>query len=439
MASDLTRIGEKAKQEPELVFTSLYHHVTRRENLAACFQRMEPGKAPGVDGVTKEQYGQELESNLQDLEARLKRLGYRAQAVRRKWIPKPGSTKKRPLGIPCFEDQLVEMALKQVMEPIWEVDFLDCSYGYRPGRTAHQALDRLGKILQQKRINWVVEVDIRSFFDRVNQILLMKCLKQRIGDRRILRLVWRILKSGVMEDGLTQPSEDGTPQGGVLSPLLSNIYLHYALDQWFALTFQPKCRGEAHLFRFADDFVVCFQYRWEAEQFLRELKERLGQFHLETEDSKTKLVEFGRFAEPNARQRGKKPESFDFLGLTHYCGKTRYGVFKVKRKTSAKKFRAKLAEFTKWIREHRMKLRTGELLKRAKVRLRGHLQYYAITDNSAMCDSYRYQLTRLLFKWLNRRSQRKSYTWKRFLGALGWVKWPSVRILHRLDPFGKSA
>jgi len=199
-----------------LVFTSLYHHVTDRDNLNACFQRMKPDKAPGVDGVTKEQYEADLKANLQDLESRLKRLGYRPQPVRRKWIPKPGSTKKRPLGIPCFEDQLVEMSLKQVLEPIWEADFLDCSYGYRPGRTAHQALDRLGKVLQQKRINWVVEVDIRSFFDRVNQILLMRCLKQRVGDRRILRLIWRILKSGVMEDGLTQPSEDGTPQGGVL-------------------------------------------------------------------------------------------------------------------------------------------------------------------------------------------------------------------------------
>lgn len=439
MASNLTRIGEKAREEPELVFTSLYHHVTDRDNLNACFQRMEPDKAPGVDGVTKEQYEEDLEGNLQDLESRLKRLGYQPQPVRRKWIPKPGSTKKRPLGIPCFEDQLVEMSLKQVLEPIWEVDFLDCSYGYRPGRTAHQALDRLGKVVQQKWINWVVEVDIRSFFDRVNQILLMKCLKQRVGDRRILRLIWRILKSGVMEDGLTQPSEDGTPQGGVLSPLLSNIYLHYALDQWFTLAFLPTCRGEAHLFRFADDFVVCFQYRWEAERFLRELKERLATFHLETEDTKTKLVEFGRFAEGNARKRGKKPESFDFLGFTHYCGKTRHGVFKVKRKTSSKKFRAKLDEFTEWIRKKRMKLGTGELLKRAKARLQGHLQYYAITDNGPMCEAYRYQLTRLLFKWLNRRSQRKSYNWKRFLSALGWVRWPSVRILHRLDPFGKSA
>jgi RNA-directed DNA polymerase len=439
MASDLTRIGEKARQEPDLVFTSLYHHVSDRDNLHACFQRMERDKAPGVDGVTKEQYEEDLEGNLQDLESRLKRLGYRPQPVRRKRIPKPGSTKTRPLGIPCFEDQLVQRSLKQAVEPIWEADFLDCSYGYRPGRTAHQALDELGKTLQQKWINWVVEVDIRSFFDRVNQIVLMRCLKQRIGDRRILRVIWRILKSGVMEDGLTQPSEDGTPQGGVLSPLLSNIYLHYALDQWFRLVFQPTCRGEAHLFRYADDFVVCFQNRWEAERFLKELRERLARYHLETEDSKTKLVEFGRFAKANARKRGEKPGSFDFLGFTHYCGQTRHGVFKVKRKTSAKKFRAKLAEFTKWIREKRMKLGSGELLKRAKARLQGHLQYYAITDNSPMCEAYRYQFTRLLFKWLNRRSQRKSYNWKRFISALDWVRWPSVRVLHRLDPFGKSA
>src|SRR5258708_645974 len=246
MTRDLTRIGERARQESKERFTSIYHYVTDLEHLRASYEALEGDRAPGVDGVTKEEYGKELERNLQDLAARLKRMGYRPQPVRRVYIPKAGSTKKRPLGIPCFEDKIVQMALTKVLEQIYEADFEESSYGYRRGRTQHQAVDELGRTIQQRKVNYVVEADIKGFFDHVNQEWLIRMLEVRIGDKRVLRLVWRMLKGGVMEDGLRQATEEGVPQGGVLSPLLSNVYLHYALDLWFGRVFRTRCRGESY-------------------------------------------------------------------------------------------------------------------------------------------------------------------------------------------------
>lgn len=439
MARDLTRIGEKARQNSQLRFTSIYHFVTDRDHLRACYEGIDPEKATGVDGITKAEYGKELESNLDDLSARLGRLGYRPQPVRRVYIPKVGSDKKRPLGILCFEDKLVELALARVLEQIYEADFLDSSYGYRPRRTQHQALDQLGRTIQQQKVSYVVEADIQGFYDHVNQMWLQKFLEHRIGDKRVLRLVARMLKSGVMEDGLVRASDEGVPQGGNVSPILSNVYLHYVLDLWFERRFRRQCRGEAYYFRFADDFLACFQYQEDAERFLREMKVRLEKFHLEIEPSKTKLIRFGRGAELEAQGRGQKPETFDFLGFTHYCGKTRSGSFKVKRRTAQKKFRAKLKEVGEWLRRERSRQKKGELLKRAKLKLVGHLNYYAITDNARMCDAFRTRMIRLLYKWLNRQSQRHSYNWARFTDALAWVGWPSVRIRQNLDPFRLSA
>lgn len=439
MARNLTRIRERARQSPRCRFTSIYHFVTDRDHLRACYEGIDPDKATGIDGKTKEEYGKKLESNLEDLSARLSRLGYRPQPVRRVYIPKPGSNQKRPLGILCFEDKLVEMALARVLEQIYETDFLESSYGYRPGRTQHQALDQLGRTIQQQKVSFIVEADIKGFFDHVNQEWLMKFLGHRIGDERVLRLVARMLKSGVMEDGLVRASDEGVPQGGNVSPILSNVYLHYALDLWFERRFRSQCRGQAYYFRFADDFLACFQYREDAERFLWQMKERLEQFHLEIEPSKTKLIRFGRFAEPEAKRSGRKPETFDFLGFTHYCGKSRSGNFKVKRRTSEKKFRAKLREVKEWLRQERSHQKKGALLQRAKLKLVGHLNYYAITDNARMCDAFRIQMMRLLYKWLNRQSQRRSYDWAQFIDALQWVGWPSVRIRQHLAPFRLSA
>ncbi len=439
MAKDLTRIGQVARREEKTKFTSIYHFVSDVDHLRASYKETEKGSAPGVDGVTKEEYGERLEENLQGLAERLGRMGYKPQAVKRVYIPKPGSQKKRPLGVPCFEDKVVQMTLTRVLEQIYEADFIEDSYGYRTGRTQHDALDELGRTIQQKKVSYVVEADIKGFFDHVNHEWLMKMLEVRIEDERVLRLVVRMLKGGVMEDGLTRASEEGVPQGGNLSPLLSNVYLHYTLDLWFERVFRKTCKGEAYYFRYADDFLACFQYREEAERFLNEMRGRLEKFHLEIEPSKTQLIEFGRFAEENAARKGKKPACFDFLGFTHYCGRTRKGKFTVKRMTSRKKLRAKLTAVKAWLREERNRVKTGELLKGAKQVLVGHLNYYAITDNGPRCQEFRDQVMCELHKWLNRRSQRRSYTWKRLKSALAWVKWPSVRIQQKLDTFRRGA
>jgi RNA-directed DNA polymerase len=275
VSTDQSRIGERARKQPDLVFTSLYHHVTDLDNLRACCEALDSDKAVGVDGVTKEQYGDNLEENLQDLSDRLKRMGYRPQPRRRSYIPKPGSEKGRPLGISCFEDKIVELAVKRVLEPIYEEIFEDSSYGYRPGRSQHECLDALGRAIQQGQVNHVVESDIRGFFDEVSHKWMLKFLRHRIGDERVIRLIMRMLKSGILEDGLVRASEKGTPQGSILSPLLSNIYLHYVLDLWFSHRIKRQCQGKAYYFRFADDFLACFQYKGDAVLFRNRLKDRI--------------------------------------------------------------------------------------------------------------------------------------------------------------------
>lgn len=438
MATDLTRIGEKARKEPQLVFTSLYHHISDVDNLRACYETLDARKASGVDGVTKKQYGQNLEKNLEDLSKRLKRMGYRPGPKRRSYIPKPGSERGRALGISNLEDKIVEKGVKRALEPIYEAVFEASSYGYRPGRSQHGCLDDLGRTIQQKKVSYVVEADVKSFFDKVNHDWMIKFLEHRIGDRRVIRLIIRMLKGGIMEEGLVQASEEGTPQGSILSPLLSNIYLHYVLDLWFARRVSRESRGEAYYYRFADDFLACFQYRSDAEDFLRRLKDRLEGFGLELAAEKTRIMEFGRFARKNAYARGKKPAEFTFLGFTHYSGKSRNGHFKVKRRSSRKKLGHSLRKFTDWAKTSRHVLRKGEMLRQARIRVIGHLGYYAITDNSERCAYYVYRTKHILFKWLNRKSQRRAYTWASFNQVLNWMEWPQSKIRKDLNPFRKA-
>ena len=431
----LHRIAEKARKEPRFKFTSLYH-LMNEELLRGCFKRLRKDAAAGIDKMTKDMYAEKLEANLSNLVARLHRMAYIPQPVRRKYIPKPGSAKQRPLGIPCFEDKLVQAGLVHILESVYEQDFIEDSYGFRPSRSCHNALKALSETVENNPINHIVEADIKGFFDNVNQEWLMKFLAHRIEDKRIQRMVKRFLKAGVWEDGSVTVSDDGTPQGGVISPLLANIYLHYALDIWFERIYRKSCTGFARLIRYADDFVVCFQYKPDAERFREELVKRLGKFGLEVEPTKTKAMEFGRFAVQNAKRREERAETFDFLGFTHYCGTKRDGKgFRMKRVTARKKFIAKLQIFKEWLKKAR-NLKTKELWETAKAKLRGHYNYYGVTDNLRGIARFGEEVKKLLFKWLNRRGKKNCLNWAKFNEMLKRFPLPKPRI--RVSMFGFS-
>lgn len=427
----LHRIAEKARKEKSFRFTSLYH-LMNDELMRGCFRRLRKEAAAGIDEMTKDMYAENLDANLTDLLGRLHRMVYIPQPVRRKYIPKPGSSKQRPLGIPCFEDKLVEAGLVRILEAVYEQDFIEDSYGFRPGRSCHKALRALSDTVEGKAINHIVEADIKGFFDHVNQEWLMKFLGHRIGDKRVLRMVKRFLKAGISEDGELNVSEEGTPQGGVISPLLANIYLHYALDIWFEKVIRRKCEGFARLIRYADDFVVCFQYKTDAERFHKELGMRMGKFGLEVETAKTRAIEFGRFAIQNAKARGTKPETFDFLGFTHYCSTKRDGKgFRMKRKTSRKKYTAKVRAFKEWLKKART-MQTRELWDTAKAKLRGHYAYYGVTDNLSGIKRFAEDAEKLLYKWLNRRGKRCCLSWQKFCEMLKRYPLPEPRIKVRM-------
>jgi len=431
----LHRIAEKARKEPQFKFTSLYH-LMNEEHLRECFKRLRKDAAAGIDKMTKEKYAENLDSNLSNLTERLHRMAYRPQPVRRKYIPKPGSDKQRPLGIPCLEDKLVQAGLVRILEAVYEQDFIGDSYGFRPKRSCHQALRALSESVENGPVNHIIEADIKGFFDNVKQDWLMKFLEHRIGDRRILRMVKRFLKAGVSEDGSITVSDDGTPQGGVISPLLANIYLHYALDLWLEKVVRKRCTGQVRLIRVADDFVVCLQYKAEAEEVERLLIERLGKFGLEVEPTKTRVVEFGRYAADNAKRRGERPETFDFLGFTHYCGTRRDGKgFRMKRVTARKKFTSKVKAFKGWLKTART-MKTKELWEVAKAKLRGHYAYYGVSDNLPGIMRFGEEAKRLLFKWLNRRGKRQSLNWQKFSEMLKRFPLPEPRI--KVSMFVKS-
>jgi len=427
VATKLRRIAEKARKEPSFKFTSLYH-LMDEELLRECFQRLRKDAAAGIDNVTKEMYAENLDANISKLAERLHRMAYIPQPVRRKYIPKAGSDKQRPLGIPCFEDKLVQAGMVRILEAVFEQDFIEDSYGFRPGRSCHVALKALSETVEGKPIHHIVEADIKGFFDNLEQEWLMKFLEHRIGDKRIQRMVKRFLKAGVAEDGAITVTDEGTPQGGVISPILANIYLHYALDLWFEKVYRKKCAGHARIIRYADDFVACFQYKMDAERFRRELGIRLGKFGLEVEPTKTKVMEFGKFAVRNAKARGERPATFDFLGFTHYCGRSQNGKwFRMKRKTSKKRFTAKVKVFKAWLKKART-LKSVELWETAKAKLRGHYSYYGVTDNAEGISRFAEKVKQLLFKWLNRRGKRGCLNWAKFNQMLERFPLPEPRV-----------
>jgi RNA-directed DNA polymerase len=418
METQLTRIAEVAKKCPKERFTSLAHLINET-TLRDCHREMEARKAPGIDKVSKEEYEQNLTENLRELVNQMKQQAYKPQPVRRTYIPKPGTNKMRPLGILTYQDKLVQAVMAKILTAIYEADFLDCSYGFRPGRNCHDALKELTRIVETRKINYIVDADIKGYFDHVNHEWMMKFIGHRIADPNMQRLIARFLKAGVMDNGVKQDTTEGTPQGGNISPILANVYLHYVLDLWFEKIVKKWCRGEAYLIRYCDDFVCCFEYEAEAKEFYEALKGRLGKFNLEIAEDKTRIIRFGRDV---IKETDKgKPDTFDFLGFTHYCSKSKRGYFRVKRKTSRKKYQASILRCKEWIKRNRH-MPVKELMKALRVKLIGYYHYYGITDNSNALYRYMREVNKLLYKWLNRRSQRKSFAWDKFENLL--VKYP---------------
>ena len=413
METKLARIAEIARNRPEEVFTSLYHHINA-ELLLECHIELDGSKAVGIDKVAKDEYQENIDENIRDLVERLKKHSYKPQPAKRVYIDKEKG-KKRPLGIASYEDKIVQLALKKILEPIYEADFLDISYGFRPGRSCHDALKALNKCIERGKINYIVDADIKGFFDNVDHKCLMEFISYRIADPNIKRLIMRFLKAGIMEKGDYIPTEEGTPQGSIVSPLLANIYLHYVLDTWFQDVVKVHCNGQAEIVRYADDFVCCFEHEVDAKRFYKSLIGRLAKFNLEIAEEKTKIIPFGRNNSiVNSAKKGKKkPGTFDFLGFNHRNGRSRTGRYRVKRKTSLKKFIAKVKDFKKWIKRIRhddIKM----LMKDVNAKLKGHYQYYGITDNYGMMNKFKHAIKRLLYKWLNRRSQRHGFNLEKF-------------------------
>jgi len=425
--SDLDRVRRVARKDKDARFTALLHHVDV-DRLRAAYWAIRPKAAPGVDGVTWTEYGQDLEANLRDLHARVHGGSYRARPSRRVFIPKADG-RLRPLGIAALEDKILQRAVVEVLNAIYEADFLGFSYGFRPGRSPHDALDALAAGITRKKVNWVLDTDFREFFTSLDHRWLERFLEHRIADKRILRLIQKWMAAGVIEDGAWTESLEGVPQGASASPLLANVYLHYVFDLWAHRWRIRHARGDVVIVRFADDAVVGFEYRQDAERFWADLRERLAKFSLELNADKTRLIRFGRFAAQQRKERGLgKPETFQFLGFTHICGRTKAGRFKLTRITDKKRMRTKLSKVkAELIRRRHLPIPDqGRWL--ASV-LRGHCNYYAVPDNSKAINAFRFRIIGHWLAALRRRSQRTRLTWKRMYRlAERWL--PRVHILH---------
>ncbi len=427
MTTKVARINQISKERPKEVFTSIYHLINH-ELLKECYEELDGNKATGLDKVTKDMYFMNLEENLNNLVNKLKTKSYRPSPARKVNIPKANG-KVRSLSIANFEDKIVQMAVKKILEAIWEPKFLDNMFGFRKANSCHDALRYLNKCIEARYTNYILDADIKGYFDNIDHEKLMKCLELHIKDKNLLRLIKRFLKAGIIENGIYIKDEIGTPQGSILSPVLANIYMYYALIQWFERKIKPKYNGYIEIVNYADDIVVCFQYGNVAQLVYEEMKKRLTQCGLEFSEEKTRLIEFGRFASENRRKRGEgKPETFDFLGFTHYCSQSsKNKKFRVKRKTSKKKLKQKLQNFKTWIKGNRIKP-LKEIMATVKRKLNGHYNYYGITDNLKSIRNYAYETSKILMKWLNRRSQRKSYTTNGFYMMLKAYKIPTPKI-----------
>jgi len=430
METKLERIAEISANSKKPVFTSIYHLINT-DLLKQCHRELNGKKAVGVDRVTKEEYGRNLDRNIDDLVRRLKDKAFKPLPSLRVYIPK-GNGKMRPLGIACYEDKIVQMAVKKILEAIYEPRFLNCMYGFRPNRGCHEAVKEVHQRISYGRISYIVDADIKGFFDHINHDWMMRFLEWHIQDPNLLWLIKKYLKAGVLEDGKFEPTEEGSAQGSVMSPILANIYMHNVLTLWFKFVVKKTTRGDCFLVNFADDFVAGFQYKWEAERYYKELKERMWKFGLELESTKSRLIEFGRFAEGNRTARGAgKPEVFDFLGFTFYCGKTRKGKFAVKLQTSRKKFESKLKAYKLWIYGNRNRL-VREIIKELNVKLVGHYRYYGVTWNYRKLCAFLHRIQQFLFKAVNRRGCRRNYTWSGFWEMLKYYPLAKPKTYYSL-------
>ena len=423
----LDRITLRAEGNNAATFNNLFS-LLNYELLFYAFRKLKRNKAPGVDGQSVDDYEEDLRGNLQSLEDRIHRGSYRPQSSLRRDIPK-GDGKTRPLGIACVEDKIVQRAIVMVLKRIYEVDFSESSYGYRPKRSCHQALAELGERIHRQRVNFVLDADIKGFFNNVDHGQLIELLSRRVKDQRLLRLITKLLKSGVLIDNQRYDTDEGVAQGSVLSPLLANVYLHYVLDEWFEQQVTPRLRGRASIIRFADDFVCTFEKESDAKRFREVLVKRLGGYSLELAEEKTKLIRFGRFASRDSQRYGEgSPGTFVFLGFMHYCGLSRAGKFKLKRRTAAKRFRSKLADLKSWFRS---KLTTpiAEVWASLERKLRGHFGYFHVNDNWKMLMKYHAAARRLAFRWMRRRSHKG--------GQLSWESFQLYLDRHPLPMPGR--
>jgi RNA-directed DNA polymerase len=423
------RIAEIAKQNPDKSLNSIHHHLDL-DWLRVAYERLQKDKAPGYDGETVQEYGKDLDSRLTDLLARAKRGSYYAPPVKRVHIPKGNGKETRPIGIPTTEDKVLQRAVAMLLEPIYEEEFLDFSYGFRPGRSAHQALDRIWKQVMNEPIQWIVEVDIRKFFDTLDHSRLGEVLRQRVTDGVITKLIDKWLKAGVLEQKQLSYPERGTPQGGIISPIISNIFLHEVLDKWFEQTVKPRLHGRAFLVRFADDFVMGFQKKDDAERVYQVLPRRFEKYGLKINLEKTRVVRFTRPG--NRKHQGKaKAETFDFLGFTNYWGRSRQGQWFLMHKTASNRQRRSLQAIKLWCRENRHQPLDQQHRQLCR-KLRGHYAYYGITGNSRSITSVRHKVLHIWYKWLNRRSRGgHPMTWEEFITLVnGPLFVPQARIVH---------
>lgn len=439
MAYELERIMEQINRHAGERVQNLASGITV-DWLLGIHEYMDGKKAAGVDGVSKAEYSEGVTEKLENLVTRMRREAYKPNVSRRVYIDKPGSSKKRPLGISCYEDKLVEKAVAELLTLVYEPRFLDFSFGFRLGRSCHQAIKKVLNEAQSHKVNYVVEADIKSFFDTLNHEWLIQFLEHDIADRKFIGIIRKLLKAGVMEDGEYLDSEAGTPQGGCASAVLANVYLHYVLDIWVeAAVRKGMFKGEAYLTRYCDDFVACFQYKDDAEKFYRSLGTRLAKFDLEVAPDKTRIIEFGRFAEINRKARGQgKPETFSFLGFTFFCSKDRTKTkFCVKVKSDRVKMTSKIKKCNLWIKENRHRFKPDTLIRKLNRSLIGYYNYYAVTHNVKTVDIFRHEVVKRLFFWLNRRSQRTSYSWVEFNELLKRVPIPRPRLKHNLYELAK--